>query len=696
MGVTRGSDPFIDPTRGNNMDGNFEHDSRRPSEREAHNLKETLEQKDAVQTTSLYAANKEDLEKMELDANKDCNPFARRDSIKRTPPRQRTHSLPDLEDYGAFKQKDGDTVSVDGRPGKRRRADRVQERNWREGGDIGRSFRNIIESMCKHIRKMGECVGEMYKPKKELTDLTGKLLLQVEKLQSGQLKGWLEDVICGGKEEEEAMQALHDENLRLRKELLHAYSQKEKDELGVHCGECLKQQRKATRRQALSGETNFENFSQITEQDWEDEIFPKLQVEKDLIWNAPVDCQLILPCDSSIKSKDRLTERAIEKYGGRDGLKAQGRQQGEVAMMTHALGFPDAEGKFSSSARCIYYPVIINEGSTEDAKSEHIFQCMKTIRNHMLSNGKTSVVLPDMGGIIGKTLSRITEYIFAGTDVQVKVYRWNEKQLKARGAGTTAGTLRNSEVGGSTDGNLEPSKRRKPLSEAILIKMKDKSYAELLKTMKSTVDPKETGAEIKEIRKTKNGELLLTVRNGSSKAEALKKDIAEKIPGVTASLLMKRKVLHIRDLDEITTEEEVRQAVAKAISVKCENVDVRALRPAYRGKKNATVILAVRDADRLIHNGRVEVGWTSCRVLERREEVKCFKCWSYGHTKAECSGVDRENLCLKCGKEGHKAIDCKNKPYCIHCGIEGHQSGSLRCPKNNSRKKAETPLGPLH
>lgn len=45
-------------------------------------------------------------------------------------------------------------------------------------------------------------------------------------------------------------------------------------------------------------------------------------------------------------------------------------------------------------------------------------------------------------------------------------------------------------------------------NEAFIVKMKDKSYADLLKAVKNTINPSDIGADIKEVRKMESYFLL--------------------------------------------------------------------------------------------------------------------------------------------------------------------------------------------
>lgn len=199
------------------------------------------------------------------------------------------------------------------------------------------------------------------------------------------------------------------------------------------------------------------------------------------------------------------------------------------------------------------------------------------------------------------------------------------------------------------------------------------------------------GVELKEVRKTQKGEVLLMVKNGTDKMKVLQKEIEEKLPEAKTSLLQSKKAIHLKGLDEVTTEEEIRNAVYDTLTVNPEAFQVRSLRPAYGGKQNATLVLNEEQADNLIALGNIKIGWTRCKVRERIQNLKCFKCWEKGHTQDSCTNPSREHLCMKCGGEGHKAAVCKNKAFCITCSKEGHQTGGIKCPVGKPKETLSVP-----
>lgn len=57
-----------------------------------------------------------------------------------------------------------------------------------------------------------------------------------------------------------------------------------------------------------------------------------------------------------------------------------------------------------------------------------------------------------------------------------------------------------------------------------------KSCADLLKADKATVNPDEVGVHVKDLKRSTNGGLFVTIQNGHDKAQILKRELMEKVP----------------------------------------------------------------------------------------------------------------------------------------------------------------------
>lgn len=616
--------------------------------------------------TPVSSNTNEAMSKMKVD------PFAKISRCPRTPPRKAT-SLPDLESPQEIEKADTPPQST-----KRKRTETASKDEIGDPEIAGRFIKESLGKMRKQIMHLDKVVRGMYKPKQEIKEISEKLLLEIERLRAEEIMEWLEQEPRANTTRE-VENNLREENLQLKQQLERA----NKDAPIMQCENCQLYTKRMIRRKTLKKVENFEHFQLVTEDDWNDEVFPKLKVASVPIWEAPADFDVILPCSKDFDSTDKITKGAINRFGGKDGLAKQNKAKGEVATMIHSVGFPDELGNITHTSRRIFYPIVTEGEPWEEAKDETIYKGLSKIKESLTSNSNKKIAIPKHAGIAGVILERIAEYLFADTNVELQLYKANEEKR-----GYTKRTPSAQGLPNANTYNIRPTSQKKKEQEAVLVKMKGTSYADLLKKLKESVDPEELGVDLNGVKQTRNGDMLLLVKNGMKKAEDLKNKIKEKLPTANTSHVTSKKVIHLKDLDGVTNTEEIREAVSRCLKTEQENIDIRALRPAYGGRQNVTVILKSEDADKLIEMGNIKIGWTNCRIIERKQDTKCHRCWTLGHTKRDCIGPDRTTLCLKCAKPGHKAAECKNPAYCVHCNQEGHQSSNQRCRKFKTPSKS--------
>ncbi|XP_033225976.1 uncharacterized protein LOC117178661 [Belonocnema kinseyi] len=233
-------------------------------------------------------------------------------------------------------------------------------------------------------------------------------------------------------------------------------------------------------------------------------------------------------------------------------------------------------------------------------------------------------------------------------------------------------------------------KRRRTRPEAVIIQpVVGRSYAEVVTDIKKSVNPEDMGVEIKAIRKTLQGGVLLefgkttTAQKKSEFSEALRGVIKE--TGVVRQLAPRTQI-QIFDLDIATTVDEVQTALHTALKRETrDDFIINMTKKDTRGSLMAFVQMKVSDAKELLQQGHVKVGWVRCRIREKVRAVRCFRCFDYGHTAAECKGADRSKLCWKCGTENHQAKSCTKEPTCVlfterggSCTVD-HIIGSAKC-----------------
>ncbi|XP_049317914.1 uncharacterized protein LOC125780185 [Bactrocera dorsalis] len=235
--------------------------------------------------------------------------------------------------------------------------------------------------------------------------------------------------------------------------------------------------------------------------------------------------------------------------------------------------------------------------------------------------------------------------------------------------------------------NQKAAKLPKTKPQAILIsKSGDLSYAEILRKIKSDSALSGFGNNVTKIRKTQNGEMLLQLSGTAiptDSQENMKKCLGDQ---AHIKLLTQETLLECKDIDEVTSKEEVLYALRRELgNTELPISTIKNLRKSYGDTQTALIKLPVEAARQLLLTRRLKVGWVNCRIREYRQPQRCFKCLDYGHTAKTCTNEDRSRLCRRCGEGEHQAKDCNNKPKCFLCLKAGskeidHFTGSVRCP----------------
>lgn len=237
-----------------------------------------------------------------------------------------------------------------------------------------------------------------------------------------------------------------------------------------------------------------------------------------------------------------------------------------------------------------------------------------------------------------------------------------------------------------TEEKVKHQKRLRP--DAIIIKAAEgSSYADILRKIKTDVSLKTIGDAVTTIRRTATGDLLLQLKNTSEKTASYRSSINEALGSeVEVRALSQKTLIEIRHIDEITTSEDV----LDAIKGKLDNYEISAttaisMRKSFGSTQIASISLPARDAQELLKLEKIKIGWTVCPIREKTTLKKCFRCLEYGHIAKLCQNEDRAKLCRRCGEGGHIAKDCKKEASCMFCKSSGlvetkHIAGSGRCP----------------
>ncbi|XP_065082923.1 uncharacterized protein LOC135705240 [Ochlerotatus camptorhynchus] len=188
-------------------------------------------------------------------------------------------------------------------------------------------------------------------------------------------------------------------------------------------------------------------------------------------------------------------------------------------------------------------------------------------------------------------------------------------------------------------------RRERSKSDALVIEAKDKTtYAALLRKVREDPELKQLGEKVVRTRRTQKGKMLLGLKKDPSVRSSAFKKLVEKSLGEDANVraLSQESVVEYKDLDEITTEDEVRCA----LKVQCNLGDVPMtirLRKAYGGTQTASIRLATDAANELLKTGRVKVGWYST-IRQTRSRVRAAIDAETPNLAAERDSLEEESL----------------------------------------------------
>ena len=260
-----------------------------------------------------------------------------------------------------------------------------------------------------------------------------------------------------------------------------------------------------------------------------------------------------------------------------------------------------------------------------------------------------------------------------------------------------------------TEGNIDSVKAlgvpKHQAIETVRVELTSKGDLETLKetgkALQQRINTESLGIQVQSMI-IDRGALIMKVKakseNGSRTfCEAIKGHLQEQ---GKIELLTKRNTILIRDVDPLTTEDDITRVILETLNTKTPVV-VNMSNKQENRKQTAFVTLPELQANTLLKTGRIKIGWIHCRVCEFLTPIKCYGCQQYGHKAENCKTEkgQMKDKCLRCCQSGHIAKDCSAEAKCYQCLGKDHSAGTMNCPayrklvtdlRNKKNKKSTT------
>lgn len=418
----------------------------------------------------------------------------------------------------------------------------------------------------------------------------------------------------------------------------------------------LEKQAKEIRNKIENAENN-ENFEELININWPELLYGKTNIK---VGNPYLDNRanniVIMPLLDIDEIDKGIFKLAFERYP--------------------ELNIPDNIDKDGIAHLCCSTTVVTtcNSGPKNNRhllratipllKYESIVEIIKKITKRIQSNDQNTLSIPKINGLNVEVMRKLVEIAIYNTDINVTIHV--PQAIQPIGSGESQKT------------------RKQYQTDALLLTQKNSSYRDLLLNFKNSASKNNLAENVDGVRKTKEGNLLITLTKGNKNAMQLKELIVGDLPQSNIKIMnnniAETCVLNVKNLDSLVERKDIESSLKNILNTgQNDPVEILNIRPNNDETQTATIRISKLQAKILFTLKDFKIGLNKCKFEERIELERCYKCWRYDHKSKDCVNKDISKHCHNCGQAGHARMACSNERACPLCGVSGHAAGTLAC-----------------
>ncbi|KAK9728087.1 hypothetical protein QE152_g18141 [Popillia japonica] len=252
---------------------------------------------------------------------------------------------------------------------------------------------------------------------------------------------------------------------------------------------------------ALKTGNGFAGISNFLDKTWPRDLYTRTRIERVDASNMTSDGDFAFLLDPKCIEESKKMESVMMVYPDIKDFIAK--NEGQIDYLIKTVATKTRYQETSEKITGLYFiPIEINKEGVN--RMEDIYDIIKSLENITQVHPTDKLKLLVAEGLNVGYVRKLCEYIFCDTGVSVLLLTTQDES------------------------KLTTNKEKRAPTEKVIVKTGNIGYANLFKTVKERVNLNTVGVNIKTIRKTMGGDLMLEVNGDRRKANALREAISSK------------------------------------------------------------------------------------------------------------------------------------------------------------------------
>lgn len=444
----------------------------------------------------------------------------------------------------------------------------------------------------------------------------------------------------------------------------------------------------AFRQKILESDNEPKKLAEFVSQYWPKKAFTSTKLVRASI-QAGRDLRVLIIRAGSEKDEEQV-QMLQKQFTSLDIAKIRtGLKPGKLAILQNTSSInienDEEEGTSASPTRKLIIGKLDYKADQETNDDIELIKLCQRIAAEVGKEVNNEVMFRPPAGDVEKT-RRALECCFVSTNIQIEVCAKNREKKKITSLKGNPGQRRRQD------------EKERPEVGVVVMKPVGKTFADMLKDVKTKLNFEDQGVTLQRVSATKDGEIRLQVQEtrigGRVKFTKTLADRAAELHS-EVRVITRKMTLAIRGLD-VTIEMTDLEEALKEAGIDYDTINLAEVKEGHSGVRTAIVRLEREAGIKLLKQQTIVVGWSKCkaRVTEWEQPKCCYKCQKFGHEMRDCKDESGTKRCYRCGDSAHIAKACTAEQKCYVCGVNDHRADSIRCPKYQATRQQDTrPIG---